>query len=274
MDNSYCPLIAKTRPTIYPFNLDPSGHGAPRFHDGKLVTQRQWRALNNMEKTPYQVSLGLHLLEENKRLMDAKIQRRSESKEYRRRTNPVFHPWGSGSGNPNYTRPFCKSNEQFLRKLNGEDCHPILKSDLGGGGEPIFKDDGERDTRRKGPFVNIEPSGVKVSEKTHFPAPLDGRRIGRRRRKASDNFAVLSQPDMAAWMSRLETQQTHRTAPEEALKIKKNDVSHPHFFGSYRTVLPIKDYPKVPLKLIHGEPKQKIWKFNENSPLFRSLVEN
>ena len=46
-------------------------------------------------------------------------------------------------------------------------------------------DEGEKDTRRKvfsvvlgnlkltvydkGPFVNIEPTGVKISDKTHFP---------------------------------------------------------------------------------------------------------
>jgi len=45
-------------------------------------------------------------------------------------------------------------------------------------------------------------------------------------------------------------------------------------YGSYRTILPLKDYPKVPSKLIHGEGKGKIWKFNESSALFKSLVEN
>ena len=55
--------MIKTRPTIYPFNLNAGGHGAPRFQDGKLVAKRQWRNLNNCEKTPYQVSLGVQLLE-------------------------------------------------------------------------------------------------------------------------------------------------------------------------------------------------------------------
>jgi len=61
-------------------------------------------------------------------------------------------------------------------------------SDFGGGGEPIRNNDGEKDTRRKvfsvvlgnlkltfydkGPFVNIEPTGVKISDKTHFPVIL------------------------------------------------------------------------------------------------------
>merc|ERR1712037_737113 len=104
---------------------------------------------------------------------------------------------------------------------------------------------------------------------------LDGRRIQRRRKKEADNYHVLSQPDMAEWMSRLKTQQTHKTSSDEtsSLRVKKNDVTHPELYGSYRTVLPLKDYPKVPLKLIHGEGKQKIWKFNENSALFKSLVE-
>jgi hypothetical protein len=70
---------------------------------------------------------------------------------------------------------------------------PFL-SDFGGGGEPIKRDDGEKDTRRKvfsvvlgnlkltvfdkGPFVNIEPTGVKISDKTHFPVGRNGQKGG------------------------------------------------------------------------------------------------
>ena len=73
--------------------------------------------------------------------------------------------------------------------------------------------------------------------------------------------------------------QTHRhqtscDSDTASLRVRKNDVSHPELYGSYRTILPLKDYPKVPLKLIHGEEKGKIWKFNESSALFKSLIEN
>jgi hypothetical protein len=73
--------------------------------------------------------------------------------------------------------------------------------------------------------------------------------------------------------------QTHRNqtscdSDSASQRVRKNDVSHPELYGSYRTILPLKDYPKVPLKLIHGEGKGKIWKFNESSALFKSLVEN
>ena len=33
----------------YPLNLDPTGHGAPRFKNGKLVTQRNWKILSPYE---------------------------------------------------------------------------------------------------------------------------------------------------------------------------------------------------------------------------------
>ena len=34
-------FVSRERPSLYPFNLDPTGHGAPRFKDGKLVAQSQ-----------------------------------------------------------------------------------------------------------------------------------------------------------------------------------------------------------------------------------------
>ena len=42
-------ITTQARPNNYPFNLDPTGHGAPRFKNGRLVTQRNWKILSPYE---------------------------------------------------------------------------------------------------------------------------------------------------------------------------------------------------------------------------------
>ena len=56
-------------------------------------------------------------------------------------------------------------------------------SDRGGGGEPIINNVGDIDARRKGPFVALGPTGVKVSSLTHHPNPINGIRANPHKKK-------------------------------------------------------------------------------------------
>lgn len=44
-------FATKNRPDAYPFTLDPTGNGAPRFTNGKLSTQRNWKVLSPYENS-------------------------------------------------------------------------------------------------------------------------------------------------------------------------------------------------------------------------------
>lgn len=135
---------------------------------------------------------------------------------------------------------------------------------MGGGGEPIVTESGELDARRKGPFVNVEPSGVKVTDLTHHPLPSDGKRLNPHKiRDRPSNF--LSQPTMSDWMKRLPTGQFNpKTIDEKPAKIMKTDVTHPRIAKSYPTILPLRILPQIPLPVRYSA-KVQVRKFNESS---------